>query len=569
MPGEPGDYKNNEPKDTVDTWNGDGSYREVYGGLENYPPKKLLDKEIADAIIHNTENNEEPILVGELGAGPAPISSLLSQINSERYKCEAFDLNHEMTLGKKFPFSYTTGFDLTDPNIKEEEIGKYDAVVLENSLYTVSMSPDGTRNFTQQEARLMKQLAFNKAAAMLKPGGVLILSDPLPNTGNFGLERIISFLQKEQEAEAKLDGGIKKSSLAEIFARRLTDTRMKKILAENKNLMKRVILSPVDEMRDIIGKSQLFEETPIRENTADYLGSNYTVVLRRNENRITVDPETGNKLDSSVIIEGIPHPKILNLVGDFRKKVYAQSGTTEQLPRQDKFDKKEGLLLVYLSRNKPGIAAAATLQPKGAIGFDVEELMSPDGLGKDIKFHKDLMEKLEQYSPSVGEAIFYGKDIKLSEVRRLAADNLDRGSLQEFFKDMAKKFNDYAEKEKIDILLFLTEPKRAKLFNWANGVTEFKKIEGFKLNRQPEHQTMMLCAANYFFGDWKASLNEAEGHLVEEVISIVGNNNDWREVIKGNEKENEYIVAVEKLFGSAPDNVSIYFTDYPLQHKRA
>lgn len=555
-----------EPKETVGTWNRDGSYHEVYKGLGEYPPKALLDRDLVNEVINHTSKIEGQVLVAELGAGPAPISNLLNQANSERYKCEAFDLNPEMTLGKKFPFAYTTGFDLTDPNIAEEEIGKYDVVTLENSLYTVSMAPDGTRKFTQQEAYLMKQLAFNKAAAMLKPGGVLIMSDPLPNTGNFGLERIISFLQKEQEAEVMLGG--KKSSLMEVFMRRVQDKEMKEILSENKKLMERVVLSPKEEMEKMIKNSQLFEEKPLYIDSADYLGSNYTVTLKRNENEVTVNSEVCNKLDSSVMIEGIPHPRILSFVGDFRKRVYAQSGTTEQLPKQDKFDNKDGLLLVYLSKNKPGIAAVSTLQPRGDMGLDAEELMSPDGLGKDKEFYNHIITELEKTSPSVEESTFYENPIQLGEVRRLATDNLDGQGMRGFFKDMARKFVDYSNKKKIDIILFLTEPDRAKFFNGLNGITEFKEVKGFKLNRQPEHQTMMLCAANYFFGDLKASLGEEDAKLVEEATHLVGNKSDWREAIKGNEKEQKYTVAIEKLFEEAPDNVSIYFSDYPLRHKQ-
>lgn len=223
--------------------------------------------------------------------------------------------------------------------------------------------------------------------------------------------------------------------------------------------------------------------------------------------------------------------------------------------------------MVYLSRNKPGIAAVATLQPSADIGLDVEELMSENGGGRDPKFRELLINRLAQLSPAVALARSQGREIQLSEVRRLAADNLDRGSLQEFFGDMAKKFVDYARRKNIDVALFLTEPKRAKLFNWANGVTEFKPLEGFRLNRQKEHQSMMLCAANYFFGDWKTVLGEEQSALVEEAIKVVGNSNDWRDAIRGHEKESQYTLAIEKLFSEAKDNVNIYYTDYPIMHR--
>ena len=553
-----------EESEQVGTWNEKGSYHQVYGGLENYSPKKLLDQELVDQIIGNTTEKEE-VLVAELGAGPAPISTLLTK-KGQQFQCEAFDLNPEMTLGKSFPFSYTTGFDLTEMHLDDKLIGRYDAVVLEHSLYTVTMSPDGTRNFSKQEADFMRQLAFNKAAAMLKPGGILVMSDPITSTENFGAERIVTFLKREQQADRKLGLG-NTPSLLEVLTRRLKDSEMKKVLSENKNLMRRVRLASVSEMQEMVKNSRLFEEKPIRELNDDYLGSNYTVVLRRNGNPITTNPEAGNQLDSSFMIEGIPHPRILNIVGDFRRKVYAQSGTTEQLPRQDKFDKKDGLLLVYLSRNKPGIAAVATLQPSTDIGLDVEELMSENGGGRDPKFRELLINRLAQLSPAVALARSQGREIQLSEVRRLAADNLDRGSLQEFFGDMAKKFVDYARRKNIDVALFLTEPKRAKLFNWANGVTEFKPLEDFRLNRQKEHQSMMLCAANYFFGDWKTVLGEEQSALVEEAIKMVGNSNDWRDAIRGHEKESQYTLAIEKLFSEAKDNVNIYYTDYPIMHR--
>ena len=194
--------------------------------------------------------------------------------------------------------------------------------------------------------------------------------------------------------------------------------------------------------------------------------------------------------------------------------------------------------------------------------------MSPEGSGMDKEFYNHLIAELQKTSPSVGESTFYENSIQLAEVRRLAADHLDGKGMREFFKDMAKKFVDYSSKKKIDIILFLTEPKRARVFNGLNGITEFKEVKGFKLNRQPEHQTMMLCAANYFFGDLNTSLGEEDAKSVEEAIRLVGDKSNWREAIKGNEKEQEYTAAIEKLFEVAPDNVSIYFSDYPLRHKQ-
>lgn len=541
-------------------WGDNLKYPEIYPRLENFAPKELLNYEIANMIIaFQKRENLENLHIAELGAGPAPISKILTHTDPQAYECKAFDINPKMRGTEEFPFEYDSNFDLTDPCLPEEELGKYDVVVLENVLYATSMSPNGTEKYTSNESNLLKVAALKKAAAMLRPDGILILTDPLNKTEDFGIGRIIEFLNKEREAINELNRG--KKNLLEVFLKNLTDKEMRKMLKINKKIMAKAVLNDEKEIANIIQYTDLFYP-PIYWNPDTYLGSNLTTVLRRNDEKIKLDNCESTVLNNPLLLEGKSNPKILHWIGNFRKRIYALSNATNNLPEVDKYDKKpEGIIAVYPSKNGLGIGATATLQQRGEIGLDIEHLMKSEK----GSFYNQMVKEISSKSQKVAEKIASGKEIKFAEIRRLAADSLSHSDFVKFFQSLCDIFFNYSKKNDIDIVLFVSDEKRAKAFNIANKKAEFKKIEGFQLNREdPEFQTMMVCAANYFFKDWKTLLSEDEIERINELSLLITNGDIWSDVIKDNPQKDNYENAVKKLLDTAPDNVSIYFTDYPM-----
>jgi len=219
------------------------------------------------------------------------------------------------------------------------------------------------------------------------------------------------------------------------------------------------------------------------------------------------------------------------------------------------------MTVVYPSKNGLGIGAAATLQERGGIGMDLEHLMKPEK----GTFYQQIVQEMSSKSKKVAEKVASGQEIKFAEIRRLAADNLNPSDFIKFFQSLSDSFFNYCKKNKIDVVLFVSDEKRAKAFNLANRKTEFKKIENFKLDREdPEFQTMMVCASNYFFKDWKSFLTEQEVSRIRDLSLLISNGQNWQEVITDKPNRGEYEEAVRNLLEKAPDNVSIYFTDFPM-----
>lgn len=544
----------------IEKWGDSLDYPEIYPRLEKFPPKELLNYEISNIISSFREREGLAIVnVAELGAGPAPISEILTQTDSEVYRCKAFDINPRMKGEKSLPFEYDTNFDLTDPFLEKEEYGKYDVVVLENVLYATSMSPEGTANYTNNEANLLKVAALKKAAAMLRVDGILIITDPLKKTEDFSVKRIVEFLNKEKDALAQLKRGDK--SLFEIFFKNLSDKEMRDMLKVNKKIMSKAVLNEESEYRNIIQYMNLFYP-PIYWNPDTYLGSNLTAVLRRNQEKIKENCSESTILNIPIPLEGKINPKILHWVGEFRKRIYAVSNATNNLPEVDKYDRKpEGITIVYPSKNGLGIGAVATLQERGEIGMDLEHLMKPEK----GNFSQQIIQEMSSKSKKVKEKVLSGGEIKFAEIRRLAAENLNPSDFIKFFQSLSDSFFNYSKKKKIDVVLFVSDEKRAKAFNLANRKTKFEKIDNFKLDREdPEFQTMMVCASNYFFKDWEKFLSEQEVLRIKELSLLISNGQNWQEVISDRPNKKEYEEAVRNMLDRAPDNVSIYFTDFPM-----
>jgi len=544
-------------------WGDSLKYPEIYHKLETFAPKAILNEQLVEAIVafKEREHGDEEIEVAELGAGPAPISEILTTLDPEGYKCKAFDINPNMKNEREYPFDYDFNFDLTDPYLNPAEIGRYDVVVLENVLYTTSMSSDNTSKYSAQEANLMKLAALKKAAGMLKPYGILLLTDPLNKTEDFGVSRIVEFLQIERDAIQELTG--KDRSFLGVFLKDLADKDMRRMLSINKKIMSKAVLNSEESMKSMIQYTDLFYP-PMYWNPDTYLGSNLTAILRRNEEEVYLENAEYTSLNRPIIFEGKIHPNILHWIGEFRKRVYAETNATNNLPEVDIYDRKEeGVVAVYPSKNKLGIGATATLQQRGAIGLDIEHLMQ----GERGDFYKDLLSEIRLKSKKIDEKMSLAGDINFAEIRRLAADNLGISEFAKFFQSLCDTFFNCSKRNDIDVVLFVSDDKRAKAFNLVNKKAEFKKLDGFKLNREStDFQTMMICAANYFFKDWESVLSPEEANYVKNLSMLVSNGYTWTEVIEGREDEAEYKAAVKKLLDEAEDNVSIYFTDYPMNH---
>ena len=565
--------------------------KENYGGIEydrltDFPPKILLDYNLANHIIETSKDymefeNGEPIMVAELFAGRAPISRTLKERGELNFQCHAFDNNEDMRGQNSLEWveSYQTDFDASEIDLDEREKEKYDWVVIENGLYATSISEDGTPKYTKREAEILRTIALQKAMTMLKPGGFLIISDALDNTGNFGLKRIKTFLQRDVEARKVLKRNEK--GVTEVVWEYVTE-HIKKSTGGDKK--KASMIDVLKRNREFVAKAQLFtheenldlfrrlglNERVLFSQANDYLGSNGTYILRKLSD-IESQEDLPNQLGEAITLKYPVHEKLLNLIGRFRRKVYKETKATDNLPIIDEFDRKEdGMTIVYPNKNHIGLTAVASLQPNDKeIGLDVESLMIPKN-SKD--FYKTLEEFLYGDSKKVKAALDKGKEISFGEVRRLAADDLPRSDLIIFIGDLWRRFTSYARKEKIDIVLFISDDKRLRIFNRINhdSGAQFKIVEGFDLDRENEElQTMMVSASNYFFGSWEEL--EREQILTKEDIaninklkSVILNGNSWRETANQLDKSEDIINSVEKLLHNAPSNVNLYYTDHPM-----
>lgn len=563
--------------------------KENYGGveydrLEDFPPKILLDYTIANQIIETTKdymefNNGEPIKVAELFAGRSPISKRLQEYGELNFECHAFDMNEDMQGKDSLEWidSYNTDYDATEIYLDDSEKEKYDWVVIENGLYATSISEEGTKKYTKHEAEILRTIALQKAMTILKPGGFLIISDALDNTSNFGLKRIKTFLQRDVEARKVLKRD-ERGVLGVVweYVHEHVDKSKKKPRASMIDVLKR--------NREFVAKAQLFtheenldlfrrlglNERVLYAQEDDYLGSNGTYILRKLSD-IESQAQLPNQLGEPISLKYPIHEKLLNIIGRFRRRVYKETKATDNLPIIDEYDRKsEGMTIIYPNKNHIGLVAVATLQPNDKeIGLDVDSLMISK---ENNDFYKSLKNFLYSDSEKVRAAIDNDRQINFAEVRRLAADDLPRTDLIIFIGDLWRRFTSYAKKREIDIVLFVSDEKRLRIFNHINrnGGAQFKKVEGFDLDRSDEElQTMMISASNYFFGQWKSLLQEEivtrnDINNINKLKTKIINGNSWRETASQLENSEDIVKSVEKLLENAPSNVNLYYTDHSM-----
>lgn len=540
------------------TWGEGADYPKVYQYLDSFAPKILLDKQIVKAICSYIDFSKDGcVRVAEIGAGPAPISRILTKEFGQKFYCHAFDKNPAMAKISDLNIPYDQNFDLTDPSISEELIGKFDVVILENVLYTTTKPCNG-QDFSRKEAEIYRTISLKKVASMLKAGGILVISEPLILTTNFGIRRLKQFIETDRSAMEQL--GMKPDSLIGILIKRLFDADTHKIININRGIMKGSVLLTENEFVEFIHSTNLFENDPIQFDAKSYLGSNLTAVYSRNNQPIITDGPS--ELGYPTILTGEVHEQLLNLIAQFRRQRYCETNATTKLPGVDRYDKsKNGLLVVYHSRNKVSFSATVSFLESGSNGLDASNYMRPN----QGNFYDKLLHQLSVQSLSIRKRIQTDGEIKIGEIRRLATDNLGPNGFRELSKSLAQIFIEYARGRNIDVILYVSNPKQATAFNKAIGIVEFKPIEGFALNREDVAvQTIMIPAYKYFFTNWQTQLTTGEIELLDKLAKRIDHMNNWTDVIINLSERDRYIEAVHNLFDRTEDNVQLYFTDYLL-----
>jgi hypothetical protein len=341
------------------------------------------------------------------------------------------------------------------------------------------------------------------------------------------------------------------------------------VLNSNKEFIAKSQLFTHQENLELFRKLGLSERVLYSEDN-DYLGSNGTyVVMKRSD--IENQQSLPTSLGEPITLKYPVHEKLLDILGRFRRKIYKDSKTTDNLPIVDKYDRKpEGITFVYPNNNQIGLAAVVTLQPRGEIGLDAEEIIKPNS-GED--FYTYLNNFLYEHSDKVRRKIDAGGEITFAEVRRLAENSLGRTDIKIFFSDLWRRFTSYCQKKNWDIVLFVSDEKRLNFFNYVNkdnGEGEFKKVEGIDIDRNSkELQSMMISASNYFFGDFETLkttgvLSDQDINNIERLQSEIRNGEYWKDSAERLDNSEEIINSVEKLLTKAPANVNLYYTDHAM-----
>jgi len=536
-----------------------------YQSLDAFAPKRLLDKTIVE-LIDDYSNSLKlaEVRIAELGAGRAPISNILSDYsNDKKYICHAFDKNPDMKGHFQGKFPYWDNFDLLDNNLDNNLIATFDVAVLENVWYSVTLPSTENSLFTENEANLLRELALKKSAALLKPEGVLIISEPLKKTSDFGINRVMNFL--ECDKRARLNLGLPPKNMFLILVEYLfeKDHMMYKVLKRNKSFMKRANLLTDEEVIHLVLRTGLFDSFTFH-NSEDYLKSNGTYVFRRNH--VSFDEKHDvNSLGNSFTLHHPIHPFILDLVANFRREVYSNTNTCPYLIGFDEFDIKNlGTTVVFNSMNKLDFCSVATLNIDNGVGLDVEQIMIPEN----GDFYTTLYASIASENKAVTEALEDGKCLKIAEIRRLASMNLALSDLRSMFLRLFEAFEVDCIRNDVDIVIFLSTEKRAKFFNNANKVVRFERINGFKIDRSNEKvQTILLGAPTYFLKDWEAHFSDLEIDLLNELRSKIGSEKTWKKSIIDDPKKQLYANLAAKLFTCSNDSVAIYYSDYALTRK--
>jgi SAM-dependent methyltransferase len=506
-----------------DTWKREEYAGELYDTVENYAVKRLFDEQLYQLIAHNitgklvdyNTDGRKPVIL-EAGAGRAPISKKFLE-NFYGIDCVATDKYPDMAGNTNNPNSNLPYLirDLTDPLGLDMADGM-DVAVMQNSWYAVTLPSEGTRKYTEQEALMLRQMALANLASVIQEGGQLVISDPLKSAKQLGFGGISNFIQKEKEARQLLNGA---NASNKSILMNLLNKKNKDILSKNKKLTNRShLFNSKDELIKFVTSTGLFELEYVADDI-NYIGHNATVVFRRTEKAAgkTVKPE---QLETIVYDEKI-HPDILEKIGKFRNKMYGNANVNKNVPIVDNYDvKNKGRVVCIRGKDIPDFALVATMQQPGRIGLELEQLMNSSENGKGLQ--RSLIEAVAKEDAFINEKLSKGKKIKIAEIRRLASSLPKQFNMDDYsnlFQILDENFGKYANEENINIVFYLADSIRKEMFNDANPRHKFRKLEGFKLNKEDiEAQTTIISGADYFLGrKWMKLLSEDEVELIQAV----------------------------------------------------
>lgn len=535
----------------ISAWTKEEYAAETYDCVSNTATKRMLDLQIAHRILTNTETLENPQII-EFAAGPAPVSKILRSFG---YNCTAFEKNPDMTRSNNIHYTYGDLCSLSGISTKE----KYDAGTCINGWYAVTSVNENEQPLTEQEALFMRAFALKNMAMAIKPGGTLIISDPLASANDLDSSGVAKYILRELSNQRKL------SRFPELpffkTLSNLSNPQMQEALKINRALTKNChFFRTTQEMIDFVKSTDLFEEE-IRAEEGKYIGHNTTLTLKRKSS------ESESTETSVRIFKGKIHRSVLETIGHFRKKAYAQGNVNPNLPLTDIYDtKEEGIVIVVDNKKGESAMLTATMQQPGQIGLEMSDLMK-DNENPNGDFVQSLLINASRVSPLIFQALEKGQSVRTAEIRRVASggENNLKDSKTAFgilYEEMKK----YASEEDITLITMVTTPQKAKLFNWAlNGKTKFELLPGYSIRRDTsEAQTLLISGSDYFLDNWESKLEPKQVDLIKQLKENIQNGDTWEKTLKSNPwlDTKECREAIDELIQNAPDGINLYYTVY-------
>lgn len=548
------------PVDTeVGTW--DKYSKEEYSNVTEASAKKSLDLELASLVTTlNKENvGSEPVRVGELGCGPAPVSTILEKFNDAWYKNDedagngegplhrplfetvGFDSNLGMTAQKDKRINFHKA-DISDPLFADEFIEKggreFNTLVLENAWYAVTTGVGDD----PEESLYRRNAVLYNAWRLLKENGTLIITDPLSSTKEVGIKNTLEGAWKE------MSSAVSRGEFSDSI-KNIQNPITKEAIKRNKEeILPQSQLFSFEEMKDFIVKSGLFEIESMKKG--DYLGHNATVVLRKiNKPEIKLNGTYAlNLLDS----------KAKDLLAMFRRRNYSDKVN----PIVTGIDSQD-------SKHKESITVVASLvgtNIPGAIAtFDME-----DDYEKDSWEFAELFDLPEDFQKIIPQ------NRKTGEVRRLGTisaygQEYFRIGLSSITRVIERLYQEVMDRN-VGVLFFTATPDRLGLFN---GILKrfdlpgFEKVEDVVLNRESSTAVKtIITGARYFLTEegymnlekdpelsaLRRFLIENKSASIEDAVEALwpGKNSFKEEIYKKIQNKDTF-----------PENVSLYYARVP------
>ncbi len=534
-----------------------------YDQVTEASAKKALDLKIAGLVTQlNKDNTEErigPVRVGELGCGPAPVSSILEKFNSSWVGDNPVQTEAGSLLGK--PLFETVGFDNSSgmTNKKEREIvfekadicdpffadiyikeGKklFDTLVLENAWYatTTGIGKD------LDESLYRRNITLYNAWKLLKEDGTLIISDPLSSTKDLSLRNTAQGAMKEIMAAIER-GEIKES------VRNIQNPVTKEAIARNKKeILPNSQLFSFEEMKEFINKSGLF--TIEQAEKGDYLGHNATLVLRKiNKKEMNINGTYALNILSS---------KAKDLLSAFRRVNYSEkvNPIVTGIDPQD-YRHKESLTVVasLTGTNVPGAIAT----------FDIEKDYDEDSWE-----FAELFDLPEDFAKIIPENRKTGEIRRLGTISAYGQEHM-RIALGSITKVVERIYKEVIERD-VGVLFFTATPDRLGLFNGILkrlGLSQFQKVDDVNLDRKGSSSVRtIITGAKYFLTDEGFSNLEKDRELSDLREFLIQNKeSSLEEALKSlwPNRESAYEDVLRKIQDKEiyPENVSLYYAHVP------